>query len=124
MKHVATQYFASLHVIDDREEDAMRVELHIDGGMAYFPGLSKPVVVDSRELSDAQATQLQQLIDSARFFELPAASRALPKGAADMRHYTITVVDGRRRRTVRLNDPVEDPHLQALIAFLQGQRSP
>jgi hypothetical protein len=100
----------------------MRVELQTEGGMAYFPGLNKPVVVDSGELPKEQATQLQQLIDSARFFELPAASRAIPKGAADIRRYTITVADGRRRRTVRLSDPIEDTHLQSLIEFLQGQR--
>ena len=100
----------------------MRVELQTDGGVAYFPGLNKPIVVDSGELPNQQAARLQQLIDTARFFELPAASRSLPKGAVDMRCYTITVEDGRRRRTVRLNDPVEDRHLQALIEFLQDQR--
>lgn len=101
----------------------MRVELQIEGGMAYFPGLNKPVVVDSGDLSKAQAAKLQQLIDSAHFFELPAASRSLPKGAADMRRYTIKVEDGRRRRTVRLNEPVENARLQELIDFLQDQRS-
>jgi hypothetical protein len=100
----------------------MRVELQTEGGVAYFPGLNKPVVVDSSELPKAQATQLKQLIDSAHFFELPAASRSIPKGAADLRRYTITVADGRRRRTVRLNDPIEDAQLQALIEFLQDQR--
>ena len=100
----------------------MRVELQTDGGMAYFPGLSKPVVVDSSDLPNEQAAQLQQLINTTHFFELPAASRSLPKGAADMRRYTITIEDGRRRRTVRLADPIADPDLQALIEFLQGQR--
>ena len=100
----------------------MRVELQTDGGVAYFPGLNKPIVVNSHELPNQKAARLQQLIDTARFFELPAASRSLPKGAVDMRRYTITVEDGRRRRTVRLNDPVEDRHLQALIEFLQDQR--
>ena len=100
----------------------MRIEMQTDGGMAYFPGLNKPIVVDSSKLPNKQAAQLQQLIDSAHFFELPQASRSLPKGAADLRRYTITVADGRRRRTVRLNDPVEDAQLQALIEFMQGQR--
>jgi hypothetical protein len=102
----------------------MRVELQTDGGIAYFPGLSKPVVVNSADLPKAQASQLQQLIDDAHFFELPAAPRARPKGAADMRSYTITVEDGRRRSTVRLVDPVEDTNLQALIEFLEAQRVP
>jgi len=100
----------------------MHVELQTDGGIAFFPGLNKPVVLNSSDLPKDQADQLQQLIDSTRFFELPVASRAQPKGAADMRGYTITVEDGRRRRTVRLSDPVEDSGLQALIAFLQAQR--
>jgi len=100
----------------------MRVELQTEGGIAFFPGLSRPVVVDSGDLPKEQASQLQRLIDSTRFFELPAAARSLPKGAADTRRYTITVQDGRRRRTVRLNDPVEDTQLQALIDFLQDQR--
>ena len=100
----------------------MRVELQTEGGIAYFPGLAKPVVVDSSDLSKAQSHQLQQLLDSTRFFELPAASRSVPKGAADMRRYTITVEDGRRRRTVRLVDPIEDTQLQALIEFLQERR--
>src|SRR5215204_1699213 len=77
-----------------RKEVAMRVELQTDGGIAYFPGLSKPVVVDSSDLPKEQSAQLKQLIASTRFFELPAASRSLPKGAADLRRYTITVEDG------------------------------
>jgi len=100
----------------------MRVELQTEGGIAFFPGLNKPVVLNSSDLSKEQSTQLQQLLDSTRFFELPAAARSLPKGAADMRRYTITVQDGRRRRTVRLTDPIEDTNLQSLIDFLQAQR--
>jgi hypothetical protein len=100
----------------------MRVELQTEGGVAFFPGLSKPVVVNSVDLPKEQAGQLQQLIDGAHFFELPAAPRSLPKGAADMRRYTLTVEDGRRSRTVRLADPIEDTNLRALIDFLQNQR--
>jgi emfourin len=100
----------------------MRVELQTEGGIAFFPGLNKPVVLNSSDLPKEQAAQLQRLLDSTHFFDLPAASRSLPKGAADMRRYTITVEDGQRRRTVRLNDPVDDTHLRALIDFVQGQR--
>jgi len=100
----------------------MRVELQTEGGIAFFPGLNKPVVLNSSDLPKEQAAQLQQLLDSTHFFDLPAASRSLPKGAADMRRYTITVEDGQRRRTVRLSDPVDDTHLRALIDFVQGQR--
>ncbi|MEO7911749.1 MAG: protealysin inhibitor emfourin [Roseiflexaceae bacterium] len=100
----------------------MRVELQTEGGLAFFPGLNKPIVLNSTDLPKAQVAHLQRLLDSTRFFELPAASRSIPKGAADLRRYTITVEDGRRRRTVRLTDPVEDTNLQALLEFLQKQR--
>ena len=100
----------------------MRVELQTDGGVAYFPGLNKPVVVDSADLPKEQADKFEQLLEQAHLFEQPVASRSLPKGAVDIRQYTLTVQDGRRSRTVRLADPIEDPNLQALIAFLQDQR--
>ena len=101
----------------------MRVQFQTEGGVAFFPGLSKPVTIDSADLPKAQAAQLQQLLDSARFFDLPEAAKTLPKGAADYRRYTITVEDGKRHHTVQLNDPVENPDLQALIEFLQDQRA-
>src|SRR3954468_1018612 len=100
----------------------MRVEFQSEGGIAYFPGLNKPVVIDSATLPTKQATKLQQLLDSANFFELPEAAKKPPKGAADYRTYTISVEDGKRHRTIRLHDPIEDTNLQALIAFLQEQR--
>ncbi len=102
----------------------MRVQFATEGGVAFFPGLSKPTVIDSADLPEDDAAKLRQLIDSARFFDLPEASRALPKGAADYRQYTITVEDGKRRHTVRLTDPVENPNLQALIDFLRSYKAP
>ena len=100
----------------------MRVELLTEGGVAFFPGLNKPIVVESADLPQAEAQRLEQLIADVRFFDLPAASRALPKTAADMRRYVITVEDGQRRHTVRFVEPIEDPDQQALIDFLQDQR--
>ena len=101
----------------------MRIQFQTQGGIAFFPGLSKPVVVDSADMTKEQAARLHQLITAAGFFDLPAASRTLPKGAADYRQYTISVQDGKRRRTVRLTDPIEDPQMQALIDFLEQQRA-
>ena len=99
----------------------MRVQFKTEGGIAYFPGLSKPVTIDSADLPEAEAARLRQLLDSTRFFDLPSESRALRRGAADYRQYTIAVEDGQRRHTVRLADPVEDPALQELVNFLQGK---
>jgi hypothetical protein len=99
----------------------MRVQFQTEGGIAYFPGLSKPVTIESAALSPADAQTLRQLVEAADFFEQPAASRTLHKGAADYQQYTITIEDGQRRHTVRLTDPIEDQPLQALVEFLRKQ---
>jgi hypothetical protein len=100
-------------------EDAMHIVLATEGGLAFFPGLSRPIVIDSHDLSAAEAAELERLLDSARFFELPADSRALHRGAADYCQYTLSVENENRRHTVRLADPVENPQLQALLEFLR-----
>src|SRR6266508_692847 len=102
----------------------MRVEFKIEGGLAYFPGLSKPRVIDSADLPAAEADRLHRLVDAAGIFEQPAGGRALPKGAADYRQYTITVEDGRRRRTIRLADPIANPDLEALVEYLRARTAP
>jgi hypothetical protein len=97
----------------------MHIVLTTEGGLAFFPGLSRPDVIDSHDLSAAEAAELERLLDSAHFFELPEDSRALHHGAADHRQYTISVENQNRRHTVRLADPVENPQLQALLNFLR-----
>jgi hypothetical protein len=99
----------------------MRVQFTMEGGIAYFPGLSQPVVIDSAALSPEEADELQQLVNAARFFELPTSIGAPLRGAADYRQYTIGIEDGERSHTIQRRDPVEDPHLQALIRFLQAK---
>ena len=102
----------------------MRIVFTTEGGLAFFPGLLKPTVIDSHDLTAAEAARLERLLDSAHFFELPEDSRALRRGAADYRQYTITVDNGARHHTVRLADPVESPDLQALLDFFRTHAQP
>jgi hypothetical protein len=97
----------------------MRIVFTTEGGLAFFPGLSRPAVINSHDLAAAEAAELERLLDSARFFELPEGSRALHRGAADYRQYTMSVENKNRRHTVRLADPVENPQLEALLEFLR-----
>ena len=97
----------------------MRIEFKTEGGVAHFPGLSRPVVIDSESLSAEEGAELTRLVGAARFFERPSTVGTLLPGAADYRQYTITVEDGGRQHTVKLTDPVEDPALQQLLHFLQ-----
>src|SRR4051812_7217700 len=98
----------------------MRVRFETEGGIAYFPGLSKPVTIDTAELPATEANELERLIEAAGFFALPATSTP-PRGAADYQQYTISVTAPERSHTVRLSDPIEDPNLQELVNYLKAK---
>ena len=100
----------------------MRISFKMEGGFAHVPGLSEPVSIDTDELSAEEASELERLIEAARFFELPATS-ALPRGAADYRKYTITVATPARSHTARLTDPIEDLQIQELVNYLSSLRA-
>ncbi len=97
----------------------MRVQLNIEGGLAYFPGLNKPITIDSNALPPQEANKLKQLLDGAHFFDLPPVMNTPAPGAADYRKYTITVDDDSKHHTVQLIEPVQDPNLQALLTHLK-----
>lgn len=99
----------------------MRVELKIEGGIAYFPGLSKPRAIESDRLSKEDAAELERLVNAAHFFELPARVGAVQEGAADYRQYIVTIAEGRRSHTVRLVEPIGDTHLQLLLEFVKSR---
>ena len=99
----------------------MRVQFQSDGGLAVFPGLQTPSSIDVDALPASDADRLRQLFRATSFFDLPAQIGALPRGAADMRTYTISIEDGGRRHTVRVAEPITDATLQELVEALQAQ---
>ena len=98
----------------------MRVRFKIDGGFVYLPARSEPTTIDTDELSEEEAKELERLIEAAGFFQLPETSSP-PRGAADYRRYTISVTIPERGHTVQLTDPIEDPHLLALVEYLEAK---
>jgi hypothetical protein len=102
----------------------MRVELKTEGGFAVFPGLNKPLVIDSRKLSAEDAAELSQKLEALHFFDLPVEASSPAPGAADYRQYTITVQDGQRRHTVKATEPVQNGDLQQFIAYLRDLGKP
>jgi hypothetical protein len=99
----------------------MRIQFKLEGGVAHFPGLSKPITIDSEELPEEEADRLDRLVNAAHFFDLPPVTSPPSRGAADYRRYTVTVEDSQRRHAVQLVDPIEDPDLQALLTYLQAK---
>jgi hypothetical protein len=99
----------------------MHIEMQTEGGIAAFPGLSRPVAIDTAQLPPADASALEDLARKADFFALPAQASTAPAGAADYRRYTITIDDGGRSHTVVADEPIENPDLRALVERLQAQ---
>ena len=112
----------------------MRIELVVEGGIAYLPGLARPFVIDSASLAAEEARRLSLLVEASgvlrrpgpRLHEEPApAGRrrmpAAPGRGADLRSYRITVEDGARRRTLTLQDPL-GPRLAPLVEYLRAKQ--
>ena len=97
----------------------MRVQFQSEGGIAFVPNLQKPISIDVDALSASDANRLRQLVRATHFFDLPAHIGTPPRGAADMRTYTLTIEDGGQRHTVQVAEPMTDALLQELVDTLQ-----
>ena len=104
------------------ESEGMRVEFATSGGIAYFPGLARPVGIEADQLPEADARKLDDLVAASRFFDQPAqVEGSKASGAADYRQYTITIDQGPRHHTLTITEPIEDPDLRQLVRFLEAQ---
>lgn len=97
----------------------MRIRFETAGGVAHFPALRQPLTIDCTHLPEHEAREVERLVAAARFFALPPQVSAGQRGAADYRQYTITIEAQGRCHTVQVSDPVTDPTLQQLLAYLQ-----
>lgn len=101
----------------------MRIQLKTDGGIAYFPGLAKPQVLQSDDLSEADQKMLETLTDAADFFNLPPDMSGTKRGAADYQSNTLTIESAGKQHTIHFNDLTEHPGLTDLLAFIQAKLS-
>jgi hypothetical protein len=90
----------------------MKIDFSVDGGLASFPGLRRPVTLECDRLPPDRRARLEQLVERARFFS--AAPQAHPPGA-DARTYTVAIEDGARSRTLTLAEPIGDASLRELV---------
>jgi emfourin len=97
----------------------MRVEFKTEGGVAHFPGMGRPVVIDAERLTPEESSALQNLVDGARFFEIDDPPPP-PSSARDYLQYTITITEKARRRTLRVTDLTADASMQRLIQYLRA----
>lgn len=90
----------------------------MDGGIAAFPGLAKPVSIDCDALPAAQTARLRTLVERAGIFGAPHEQRTSP--LPDARAYTIAVDDGGSCRTLTVTEPIADEAVRALVAELRA----
>jgi hypothetical protein len=97
----------------------MRVELSIDGGFAYIPGVAEAIVVDASQLSAVDAAECARLCGAA--LALTQRTRSVRTSPMpDARRYRVTIETGGAQRTLAATDPVDEPALEALIAFVRN----
>lgn len=94
------------------------VTFAVDGGVAFFPGLSAPFHVGTAELGADDAARLRSLVDQADVFGRPDVDGEPAPGAADVRTYTVSVTSGGRTRTLRAVEPIADDALRGLVEQL------
>ncbi|MET1079799.1 MAG: protealysin inhibitor emfourin [Pseudomonas sp.] len=97
----------------------MRIELNQSGGLAFFPGLNRPLTLDLEQLDRETADRLRQLVEAADFFHLPARLECATAGRADCQTFVLSIEDGARRHRVQTSVPISEPALAALIEALQ-----
>jgi hypothetical protein len=100
----------------------VRIRFESEGGFGYFPGLQRPVELDTEQLPAEEAAKLEQLVQAAGLLGRPDEAGEPQPGAADHRTYTVTVEHGARSRTIRLTDPIQHPPLQALVDYLTAEQ--
>lgn len=98
----------------------MHIELSQTGGVAYFPGLSKPESLDVENLPEAEQEELQRLIEAAGFFNLPDTVGMPARGSADYQYFILKIDDAGRQRTIHALVPLENAPLRKLIERIQS----
>jgi hypothetical protein len=93
----------------------MQVSVKRSGG---FAGLTEEVAaVETAQLDAAAAQQVEQLIQSVGFFDMPATISGGTIGA-DLYRYEITVSEGDRQHTVTFTDD-ESPEIAPLRRLVE-----
>ena len=97
---------------------SLRVTLRIDGGFAHVPGLARPIALDAAHVGGEHAAQMQRLCEAACAVP-PKRGLATTSPNPDGRRYRLTVEMEGSRHEVAAADPVDEPAIAELIAFVE-----
>ncbi|SAL02725.1 hypothetical protein AWB80_08426 [Caballeronia pedi] len=96
----------------------MQAELFIEGGVGYFPGLARPIVLQAADLSPGESAEFARLISAARAeggATRPSARKPMP----DARSYRISIAGDDGKLELKAADPGVPPAFAALMNFLK-----
>ncbi|MBI3244583.1 MAG: hypothetical protein HYZ49_20070 [Chloroflexi bacterium] len=93
----------------------MKIMFERSGGVA---GMRVTTTVNTDTLPANEAQMLREMVDKAKFFDLPAVLAAPKSNNADRFQYKLTVEVGNRRHTVETGETAAPPTLQPLIQRL------
>jgi hypothetical protein len=94
--------------------DSMHIHFERTGG---FAGMRKVVSLDTESLLPEEGKTLQEMINAAGFFDLPAKFSA-PKKGADYFQYSITVELEGKKHSVQVAETAVPDNLRPLIQYL------
>jgi hypothetical protein len=99
----------------------MKITIERSGG---FAGISTTFSADDGTLNLAEKQQLERLLRSSKFFDMPLESPAAKtRGAADYFIYRITVEkDPGKSHTVETTDVTMDQSLRSIVDILESRR--
>ncbi|MGB7846366.1 MAG: protealysin inhibitor emfourin [Candidatus Acidiferrum sp.] len=92
----------------------MRIEFTRSGG---FAGMRLNVVLDTKDIPEAEALELKRMVEAADFFNLP---ESMPLPGADAFHYKITIQSDNETHTVEADERAVPPALMPLVTRLVG----
>lgn len=94
----------------------MKVYFEQSGGIA---GIDKSITIMSDLLAPKERLELEQLIESTRYFDLPTDSLRTPSRGADYFRYKIIVETDQRQHSITTTDLTMPPTLPPLIRYLR-----
>lgn len=100
----------------------MRIQFERTGGLAA-PAMRRGCTVDTASLPKDEAREVEDLLDAANLFAIPAGPAAQAAGR-DVFTYRITVEDGGRRHSVEVPERGMPAALRPLIDWLKKRATP
>jgi hypothetical protein len=94
----------------------MKIYFEQSGGLA---GIDDNISINSDSLDPQDASELQHLVDSANFFDLPSEPAA-PLRGADYLEYKITIeTNDNKKHSIKTTDLTVSPNVAPLIRYLR-----